>query len=514
MESREAVRWRRELVGTVYLSCFAHAGHLRDELACLLFQAVVGTSRLPLTSIESPLPDFSLGRLLYLYRPRGSSPLAPARELRAACDDVSMSVTERVKLFEFVIRTSPKEELGEVAGWFGQNESADPPALFGEMFNSASLSPYTDFAPKALALLGALVRRGTIKEEARADSLARLVRQLGRHLTAYDLVTFHHRGANYPDGLLLDNLLGELLDVFSARPDLFLGDTPGARLRRRAVRTALLFRLAYTGHPVPDAPTSPGENLRVMPPPYFPVPEDQIYSPTARTRRLFIDELSLDSRLIRAVFADLDEPAEMQELGTALFLDRPFGVGKAAGEPDQTLLASHVLFSRSIAEERLRLLGRKPDWLPDPGALIRWRNKVRGLAVSGVPLPNLDSTMRPGVVSLADAWRVVGDWIMMRTTRQTVCDLARQFDLHPLNESGLLPVERWRVMAVGVAPGSIRVFDDRLQARIEISADPSAGYAVRGGTEMPAAGLVVLNAWTADGQPIPATAGRRVNAVL
>src|SRR5438128_1161102 len=61
--SRETRKWVRELVGTIRLVCFANVEELRDELICLLFHAVVGLSRLPLTSIESPLPAFSLGEL-------------------------------------------------------------------------------------------------------------------------------------------------------------------------------------------------------------------------------------------------------------------------------------------------------------------------------------------------------------------------------------------------------------------------------------------------------------------
>src|SRR5262245_14092982 len=67
--SRETTRWVRELTGTIPLDRFATEGELLDELVCRLFHAVVGASRLPLTSIEAPLPSFSFGRLAYFYRP-------------------------------------------------------------------------------------------------------------------------------------------------------------------------------------------------------------------------------------------------------------------------------------------------------------------------------------------------------------------------------------------------------------------------------------------------------------
>src|SRR5205823_2250954 len=77
--TREVQRWQRELVGTIVLDDCADAGALHDELACQLFQTVVGTSRLPLTSVEAPLPGFSLGQIGFYYRPAavaaGAAPL-------------------------------------------------------------------------------------------------------------------------------------------------------------------------------------------------------------------------------------------------------------------------------------------------------------------------------------------------------------------------------------------------------------------------------------------------------
>src|SRR5207248_309459 len=71
--SREVRKWVRELVGTVKLHEFGTINELRDELVCQLFHAVVGTSRLPLASVETPLPQFSFGELFYCYRPYAGS---------------------------------------------------------------------------------------------------------------------------------------------------------------------------------------------------------------------------------------------------------------------------------------------------------------------------------------------------------------------------------------------------------------------------------------------------------
>src|SRR5439155_21688654 len=120
--------------------------------------------------------------------------------------------------------------------WFAGRFARDVLARLRDVFNAVTLSPYTDFVPKAFAVVRQVVASGTITEADRADFLAHLVRQLASHLAAYDLVTFHHRGANYPDALLLDGLMAEVLPLASERPDLFTGAGRPARLRRRAIR--------------------------------------------------------------------------------------------------------------------------------------------------------------------------------------------------------------------------------------------------------------------------------------
>src|SRR5262249_40551355 len=67
--TREANRPVRELVGTIDLSRLASGSELHDELVSLIFAAVVGVSRLPLTSLEMPLPAFTLGQFAYCYQP-------------------------------------------------------------------------------------------------------------------------------------------------------------------------------------------------------------------------------------------------------------------------------------------------------------------------------------------------------------------------------------------------------------------------------------------------------------
>ncbi len=493
--TREAQRWQRELVGTVVLDRLDDAGSLRDELACLLFQAVVGASRLPLISIESPLPLFALGQIGYCFRPKGheTDPITHWSELIRCLDDTTLAPLERIKLLELSLRAASADDIDSLAGQCSARAGEILPLLRG-MFNAVSLSPFTDFTAKSLALVRVLVKLGAISQGDRADFLSHLIRQLARHLAAYDLVAFHHRGANYPDALLLDEVLGELLPLAVEQPALFAGASRNSRLRRRAIRHALLLQLEYAGHPVPDLPTSPGENQRVMPEPFYRVSDDQIYSPVTRQRRLFECQHRPDSALAKSCWNDLDDDEELQELGTALFLDRPLGYAKAAGEPDQTLLVSHVLFSRTLAEQRLAILARRPDWPPEPGAIERWRRRLAELKIDGLQLRNAGPPPRPGVVSLHDALRVADDWQFLRTTVGTLRDFHGQY-LRSLKEDQLgaavPPVDEWRLLIPGgtAAEPTLCIHDRELRVSLEFAADMSRGYATRGGVEYPVAGL-------------------------
>ncbi len=504
IETREVLKWQRELVGPIRLAELGTAGALRDELACRLFQAIVGVSRLPLTSIESPLPGFALGQLGYFHRPdavaAGAGPMTSTDDLLRLLEAVDLSHAERVKHLELLIRATPADGIAALAeGYAAIVPGGQALGLLRDVFNAVTLSPYTDFAAKALAFVRSLEQQGAVSADERLDFLAHLARQLGRHLTAYDLIAFHHRGANYPDALLLGELSAEL---FTEEGML------RTRLRRRALRAAVLLRTEYAGHPVPDQPTSPGENQRVLPAPFVRVPEEQIFSPVTRRRRLFEEASSAPDVAVREAFRDLDDPEELRELGTALYLDRPLGAAKAAGEPDQTLLTSHVLFSRSLAAERLKRLAGRPELLPDPDAIGRWQEQLRALAVTGLPLRATAAPPRPGVVSLQDALRVADDWLILRTTRQTLRDFQEQYDLGPLAEqlAELVPaVEDWQLLVPGEseADPTLCVYDREYRPRLELAADLSRGYGTRGGVEFPAAGLRVRRAWGREGAGCP-----------
>lgn len=431
--SRERRKWTRELIATLAVD----DDELREELAAALGRAVTGT-RLPLTPVETPLAAFSFGRLWY----------------RGAKGEL-----------EFTLRSRPVEE---VAAWC--QERYTPAGLARELrrtFLDVSLSPYTGFVADVLRLLALLEERSFLTPDAVVDFEGWLLRLVCRHLTAYDLVTFHHRGANYPDALLLDAVLTDYLTRLDREPRLFVSDP----LRRRALRQAYVVRRQYQLLPVPDLPTSPGEHALVYPDEYGRVPEEQILQPARRKRRLFEGD-PLDERLtihnqmaLDLSLVDLVTAPEIEELGTGVVLDRPFGGAKSAIEPDATPLLASVGYSRSVAAARLRLLGVRGDCPTLPG----------------VPLSAIGGPVRPGTLSLSDAARSMPDAVFRATLAGSLRALARRCPL----PDGVVLVAR---SATG--PGLI-AYDASYQPVVTIEPRLEAGYTHRRGEEWPAAGVRV-----------------------
>jgi hypothetical protein len=512
--SRERRKWVRELVSTIRLDHFADVEELRDELACALFQAVVGTSRLPLSSVETPLPQFSFGQLFYCYRSDAPPSGGPVRGWRGLLADMlapSLNPRERASLLETFLHAVPFEEMSDAATdlvnrWpQDQRTSADLPAVMRALFNQVSLSPYTDLVAKTLAFLRALEESGTFRTDQVVDFLSFLLRHIGRHLTAFDLVLFHHRGANYPDALLLDAVLKEYLAILDRRPDLFLDGGTGVspirsvRIRRRALRQGWLLRRRYEGHAVPDLPTSPGENIRVLPPSHPRVPEEQITQPARRSRQLYAGDPLLPrlhgrvAEALRQSFRDLEHTDEWRELGLGMFLDRPLGVGKAAAEPDSTLLLAAEAFSVSIARQRsLAFVG---DLGIDPEDALVQRLLSRPPLV-GLPLDAIGGAVRPGTVSLADARRASADFVFLRSTPSSVKALLGQFDFTPLTERFCLDDllnDADVLIARSATNDGLVIYDAQLRPRVGLEVAAEKGFEGRAGREYPVDGLRVLS---------------------
>jgi hypothetical protein len=520
--SRERRKWVRELVGTIRLDRFADLEELRDELACRLFQAVVGTSRLPLSSVETPLPAFSFGQFFYCYRsaaPQSSGPPRTWRELVTDMLAPSLNPSEQAHLLETFLHAVPAVEMSDAVGAFAHRWTelgrtiADLSALLRTLFNEVSLSPWTDLIEKTLVFLHALEESGLFQTDQVVDFLSYLLRHIGRHLTAYDLIVFHHRGANYPDALMLDAVLKEYLAIIERRPRLFfdVADDSSAtrrrkRIRRRALRQGWLLRRRYEGHTVPDLPTSPGENNRVLPPSHPRVSEEQIVQPARRTRHLYANDPLLGrpnpqaADLLRQSLLDLEHADEWRELGLAIFLDRPLGIGKAPTEPDGTLLLSAEAFSASIAQERLHMLAGDVGLRPDDAAFPE---------VRGVPLDAIGGAVRPGSVSLADARRAAADFVFLRTTPSSARAFLSQFDFTLLKQRFRLEdvLNGTDVLIARSATGTeLVIYDARLRPRLELEVSAGGGYGSRAGQEYPVDGLRVVRVWEtiADGEALQA----------
>ena len=382
--------------------------------------------------------------------------------------------------------------------------------LFRELFNHVALSPYTDFCDRLLdALLALATPSEPVAVTAVADTMSYMLRHLCRHLTAFDLKLFHNFGANYPDALFLDGLLKAYLRLVDSHPLLWIGtpqdDVPVAHGQAAApARPApgVPVRKHYEGHRVPDAPTSMGENLRVLPPPFVRVPDEQIMQAAKRRRSLYDGE-SLESMLstvgrdaLEASLADLAHLDELTELGLAQFLDRPLGVTKQPGEVDRTPLVSCEAFSRSIARRRLGEM-QTSGWLSQHQHL-RHVTALDTLSLAGVPISELSCAARPGVVSLADAAKAATDFVILRTSRNSLADFVEHYDWAPLAKLApgllaLLTVERRAIVVhflstdAAQTPG-LAIYDCQGRRRLELGFDRQfdgvVSYVERGGLEL------------------------------
>ena len=289
---------------------------------------------------------------------------------------------------------------------------------------------------------------------------------------------------------------GDSIARAATSPELAAPMTFAGRIRRRALRQGLLLRRRYERHAVPDMPTSPGENVsRFCAEPFRRIAgrADRASGPTPASAACSHDDAdrfvlmpsSPAKPIVAQAFADLDDPAERRELGTALFIDRPLGFFKQPAEVDATPLLSYVAFSETLAAARLREVGRLAAeldlaWSETPG---------KPGAIWGLGLDQIPESPRPAV-SLADARKVAPDFRILRTTQSSAAAFWRCFDTRAL------PVADWPLVArtiVGPDKTRMTAIDAAGTVRLEFDVDPSLGYLLRGGVEVPRAGLVAEN---------------------
>jgi hypothetical protein len=405
--------WLSEQVGTAPLD--------RPEMLrrCIGF-ALSGTSRLAITSIETPHPAYALGLIAY--------PLDRSGELEA-------------KLRAGVAIDDPGDDF---------------PALF----NRLALSPWTALADNLIAAV--------LRFDHAAERLGFMLRHLARHLNAFDLVRFHNRGANYPDALMLDALLRAFIPLLRGDED---------HIVRRALRQGWLARKRCEGLYVPDRPTSPGDNARALP--FAAVPDHQLSEPHARKKQLFLDQPAdalltpIARSLLNKSIEDLSRDQELRELGTALFLDRPLGaMGKRSGEADRTTLLSYEACSVRLIRTRLDELGITPpatiaNPTGYPVARLIGHPRESVVALEDAKKVALDfvftRTTRSSLV----------DWL-----RDYDFEPLNAIALDAYHQ---LTAERGILIRTG--PRRMIWFDAGMRAAIELSLDDSARYVECGGVE-------------------------------
>lgn len=530
IQAQPGLRWHEEIIATRSLS----GGCVPELVAWLeraLFLAVVGTSRLAVASVETPLPLWSEGIIHYH--------LGDWREPESWWQPESDPWLERARIArcDFALRHCAEQRLSELAesvvtSAFRAGCEAELADTLRRIFRCLSLTPATRIIDRFVLLLR-IWRERTSQPRIWTELLTDLVLQLSRHLNAFDLRRFHNQGANYPDALFVDGLTRLLLswcdDPELAEPLLLV-----ARWRRK-----------MEGLPVPDLPTSPGEVVRIHPTETGRQAAEaeigqeverlrkQIRDPSARQRRLFVDD-PLEPQLPPGWTTRWQQTRlEVWELGRALFLDRPLGVPKMRQRVlvDGTPLVSYLAFSRSRVEQALQEL-RAWNWI-DSEREQQLRSDlegrpVRGLAVADLPLLQ----PRPGVVCLEDARLAAADFVITAITTAGREELlaSAEFD-QPGWEASLawlnsracrLIVRSPRPRLVLEPRAFLTAYDTNWLPRFEFALpvpEEETRYVQWLGREYLADGLILIHIWNSQGQelavPEPAPrlrwANRRAN---
>jgi len=500
IRTRETRRWLPELIGTIELSLIGDRFELQQQISRLVFLCVVGTSRLPTTSLQSPLPQFSLGQFGYfpaLPSSHGDEILSDPTELLGRATGASVSSIERARLLEMSLRACDEAQVSQLATSFVERwreaglAVEQVPSIVKTLFNHMGLSPYTGFVDRLIRMLHDWSRLDMIGPVPVIDTLSFMLRHLARHLTAFDLVTFHNLGAEYADALFLDTMLKAylaLIDDHWGEFELSLDDSitvaSAKRLRRRALRQAWLIRRRYDGQRVPDLPTSLGENRRVLPEPFGRIAEEQILDPNRRTKSLFAGDASQlltdkSQSILEQSLSDLQHDAELRELGLATFLDRPLGIFKHPSEVDCTPLLTYEAFSCQKARGRLDDLCR---WglIANSGELPVPVRQLEQLTIEGIPVARLGNVTPGRVIALEDAQKSAADFLFLRTTRRSLNEFLEQYDFEPLRARSP-DLHRWLfsspavLLMRGIPAAALKLhdpvltaFDKHMRARIEI----------------------------------------------
>ncbi|RPH99317.1 MAG: hypothetical protein EHM71_18345 [Zetaproteobacteria bacterium] len=110
-------------------------------------------------------------------------------------------------------------------------------------------------------------------------------------------------------------------------------------------------------------------------------------------------------------------------MGTATFLDRPFGIFKLPGEVDRTPLLAYEAVSRAVIVSRLAEVRRSGIGIEHAAADV-WDALVEALPIAGIPAADLPGNVRPGVIMLEDARQAGPDFVIHSTVPGSLQRLA------------------------------------------------------------------------------------------
>src|SRR5262249_62247165 len=110
--------------------------------------------------------------------------------------------------------------------------------------------------------------------------------------------------------------------------------------------------------------------------------------------------------------------------------------------------------------------------------------------VAGLPLAQIGSPARPGVISLTDARLASPDFVFLRTTASTVRNFLALYDVTPLAERfdvAFLTEGRRVLIARAPRGDGVIVYDESLRPRVEIHVPANQGDERGAGHADPAA---------------------------
>lgn len=501
IQTRAAVLWQEERIRTVD----ATSPRREEESAGGVQAALRGTSRLAITSVESPHPLYAhglLGLRPLLLGMDAASGHALADLLRPDQD-----TSDLARSLDFILRLSESKEVAKLAAWLGRTPTLATPEqrarLLATWFTEVALTPDLGQAVKMLQLL-----RHWLSEREYQKRLSAWLRQLAWHLTAFDLRRFHHQGANYPDALFLDELLRRLCEAIASSDHL-------ESRTASALRLGSWHRCNLDGLAVPSRATSVGENRRVSPLGEPPVPETELVDPGQRSRQLFVKEPFAAAYasflpLIQKAWAMPWSDEDLLDLGRATFLDRPLGIFKEfqGWRRDQTPLAAYRMVSRSIAQRRLEDAHVR-GWLDRQG-LRESLEQLSALQISGIAAGDLQLPKpRAGVVCLEDANRVAGDFVVTHSLQAAAQAFLESLDLRcspaaTSSMAGWLMIRSPRARLFAEPNAVFTFFDLEYRPRLEFGLPPEVRpaevqYTERDGVEFPTCSFRLLHLWDEDG---------------